>query len=207
MSPGLGLKVLQKGEKQNTQIHTPLVHPHIFIITATPLNIRTHKQRNILPITSLFKLKIIERVRLQDNNLSGKLSLEITQLPWKYLLDISGNKLSGRINVRKWNMPSVQMLNLANNNFSSDLPNSFDSNKVEGLDLSQNQFSGYIQIGFRNLPELVQLKLNNNNLFGKFPEELFQCNKLVSLDLSHNQLFGEIPDFRKTRRNVGSWSI
>jgi len=93
------------------------------------------------------------------------------------------------------------MLNLANNNFLGDLPNSFGSNKVEGLDLSHNQFSGYIQIG-----ELVQLKLNINNLFGKFPEELFHCNKLVSLDLSYNQLFGEISDSRETRRNVGSWS-
>ena len=82
--------------------------------------------------------------------------MEITQLPWIYLLDISGNKLSGRINDRKWNMPSLQMLNLANNNFLGDLPNSFDSNKVEGLDLSQNQFS----VTFKLVSKIYQSLFN-----------------------------------------------
>ncbi|CAI8599869.1 unnamed protein product [Vicia faba] len=141
----------------------------------------------------LTSCKTLLRVRLQNNELSGKLPTEITQLPQIYLLDISGNKLSGRINGIKWKMPSLQMLNLANNNFTGELPNSFGSNKLEGLDFSHNHFSGFIQIRFRKLLELVQLKLNNNNLSGKFPEEIFKCKNLVSLDLSHNQLSGEIP--------------
>ncbi|CAL5205238.1 unnamed protein product [Lathyrus oleraceus] len=141
----------------------------------------------------LTSCKTLQRVRLQNNKLSGKLPMETTQLRQIYLLDISGNKLSGRINDRKWKMPSLQMLNLANNNFTGELPDSFGSNKLEGLDLSQNQLSGDIHILFRKLPELVQLKLNNNNLYGKIPEEIFKCKNLVSLDLSHNQLSGEIP--------------
>jgi len=48
------------------------------------------------------------------------------------------------------------MLNLANNNFLGDLPNSFDSNKVEGLDLSQNQFS----VTFKLVSKIYQSLFN-----------------------------------------------
>ncbi|KAL3844194.1 hypothetical protein ACJIZ3_001597 [Penstemon smallii] len=142
---------------------------------------------------SLSHCKSLQRVRLQKNRLSGELSQEFTTLPMVYFLEVSENKLIGRIDERKWDMPMLQMLNLAKNSFSSYLPGSFGSNKLEHLDLTGNNFSGFIPRRFGELSELMELKLSDNELSGGIPDELSYCKKLVSLDLSHNHFTGEIP--------------
>lgn len=136
----------------------------------------------------------LKRIRLQNNMLSGELPLEFTKLPLVYFLDLSNNRLSGTIGgSRRWEMPELQMLTLAKNKFSSNLPESFGSEKIENLDLSENGFTGKIPVGFGHFLELMELKLSENKLSGEIPDELSLCEKLVSLNLSHNQLSGRIP--------------
>lgn len=149
----------------------------------------------------------LERVRLQNNKLSGGLSPEFTKLPFVYFLDLSGNNLSGSVNERKWNMPELQMLNLARNGFSGELPDSFGSKELENLDLSENSFSGIIPPSFGNFSSLMQLKLSKNTLSGNIPNELSACEKLVSIDFSHNQLCGQIPSSLSQLPVLGSLDL
>ncbi|KAF5201845.1 Leucine-rich repeat receptor-like protein kinase pxl1 [Thalictrum thalictroides] len=146
-----------------------------------------------IPASLLNYCTSLQRIRIQNNQLSGELSSQFIKLPLVYYLDISGNRMSGRIDHGKWNMPLLQMLNLAGNSFTGRLPEFISSSKLDSLDLSENNLSGNIPASFGNLSELMQLNLQVNQLSGSIPEELSSCKKLVNLDLSGNQLTGQIP--------------
>ncbi|WCJ29602.1 Receptor-like protein EIX2 [Euphorbia peplus] len=111
-------------------------------------------------------LRLVRSIDLSDNNFSGKIPTEITNLEGLGSLNLSQNALTGRI------------------------PESIgDMRWLEVIDFSQNQLSGHIPENMSRLSSLSSMNLSYNNLSGKIP----LGTQLQSLDQSSftgNQLCG-----------------
>lgn len=109
----------------------------------------------------------VEKIILNDNNLSGFLSQDLGTLNDLSELDLSENQLIS-------NIPAEigQLSNLTN------------------LDLSDNQFSGSIPPELGNLVNLMTLRLDTNQLSDVIPPELANLSLLQILELQSNQLSG-----------------
>ncbi|ESW24278.1 hypothetical protein PHAVU_004G116600, partial [Phaseolus vulgaris] len=91
-------------------------------------------------------LGLVTNVDLSDNNLSGEIPREITDLDGLIYLNLSKNQLSGRI------------------------PQSIDNMRLlESIDISRNQISGEIPPTISKLCFLNHLDLSYNHLKGKIP--------------------------------------
>ncbi|KAL6123423.1 hypothetical protein ACLB2K_075945 [Fragaria x ananassa] len=111
-------------------------------------------------------LGLVASIDLSNNNLSGEIPEELTDLFGLQTLNISANHLTGRI------PPMIGRLK-----------------QLESLDLSRNQLSGEIPPSIMFLTFLSHLNLSHNNLMGQVP----QSTQLQSLDESSflgNELCG-----------------
>ncbi|XP_027071661.2 receptor-like protein EIX2 [Coffea arabica] len=105
-------------------------------------------------------------IDLSNNNFSGKIPLELTNLLGLKSLNLSGNQLGGTISSNIGQM-----------------------GRLESLDLSRNHLSGTIPSSISKLSSLGFLNLSFNNLSGKIPSS----TQMLSFDASSfagNQLCG-----------------
>ncbi|KAL5736022.1 hypothetical protein ACOSQ2_030810 [Xanthoceras sorbifolium] len=97
------------------------------------------------------------------------------------IIDLSNNNFSGEIPVQVTNLKALQSLNLSRNFFVGRIPESIGAMRsLESIDFSGNQFSGEIPQSFSELNFLSYLNLSDNNLTGKIP----LSTQLQSLDAS-----------------------
>ncbi|XP_024184602.1 receptor-like protein EIX1 isoform X2 [Rosa chinensis] len=105
-------------------------------------------------------------------------------------IDLSNNNLSGDIPEELTNLLSLQTLNLSANLLTGGIPSMIGRlRQLESLDLSTNQLSGEIPPSITNLTFLSHLNLSHNSLTGQIP----QSTQLLSLDESSfvgNELCG-----------------
>lgn len=162
----------------------------------------------------------VSRIYLQENNLSGELPKELSELAGIERLYISGNPdLKGEIPIGFTNLKKLQRIRMsgngltgslpldigrlenlttllfAGNNFNGQLPESIgELRKVDSINLSNNNFEGSIpmELGKLNL-RLHYLNLSNNKLSGTIPSELGNIRYLKTLDLSGNNFDGDAP--------------
>ncbi|GLT52223.1 hypothetical protein SLA2020_255750 [Shorea laevis] len=132
-------------------------------------------------------------MKLQQNNLGGQISTEITQLESLGILNISWNNLTGAIPCSISNLKKLTNMNLQSNNLVGSIPVTLgDMNFLLELNLGGNKLSGSIP----RMPPNLQIALNlSSNLFhGTIPDSLSQLTSLEVLDLSNNRFSGEVPD-------------
>ncbi|XP_073289608.1 putative leucine-rich repeat receptor-like serine/threonine-protein kinase At2g24130 [Primulina huaijiensis] len=144
-------------------------------------------------IIGALSTKLVQ-INLGDNQISGFIPPQISNLVNLTLLNLSSNLLNGSIPSELCQIGKLERLYLSNNSLSGNIPFTFGNMSHLGLlDLSKNKLSGIIPDSFANLVQLRRLLLYDNQLSGTIPPSLGKCINLEILDLSHNRISGEIP--------------
>src|SRR6266496_1940534 len=150
------------------------------------------------PVSTWYGIGVVNTrvtmIRLERNNLNGKIPSSIGNLVNIYILYLDHNQLSGSIPSSLGNLVGLSKLHLDNNQLSGFIPSSI-GNLVNlwFLYLNNNQLSGSIPSSLGNLVNLYDLYLNNNQLSGSIPSSVGNLVNLSHLLLDHNQLSGSIP--------------
>lgn len=122
-------------------------------------------------------------------------------------LNLSGNQLSGKISKHLYDMPSLKLVDLKNNQITDagldGISEGDDGAPLEKLILSENQLTSLR--GIENAPSTLEELHVNENDFTKFPHEVFKLHKLKTLMFTHNDgiseplpsQFGEMKNLRK----------
>jgi Leucine-rich repeat (LRR) protein len=134
------------------------------------------------------------RLRLYENQLSGALPPELSNLPNLTELVLHNNQLGGEIPSELGTLSDLTVLHLHNNHLSGTIPVELsDLSNLSWLYLSGNQLSGSIPPQLGNLTNLIQLGLQANQLSGTIPPELGNLTNLTWLYMANNELSGSIP--------------
>eukprot|EP00833_Pecoramyces_ruminatium_P005395 jgi/Orpsp1_1/1179427/evm.model.c7180000069307.1 len=146
----------------------------------------------------------ITKIDLQDSQLKGYLSHEITDLTELTILDLRFNEISGTIPENIDSLSKLKILNLGRNNgISGTIPKEICSLKnLSELYLYNNAITGEIPECIGELKNIVELCLDNNRLEGHIPSSIGELSNLKHLDLENNQLTGIIPESFSKLRNV-----
>uniref|UniRef100_A0A6J0PEC7 Receptor-like protein EIX1 n=1 Tax=Elaeis guineensis var. tenera TaxID=51953 RepID=A0A6J0PEC7_ELAGV len=101
-----------------------------------------------LELTFTTVLSLVTSLDLSDNNISGEIPKEFTNLHGLVSLNLSGNHLTGRIPENIGAMGQLESLDLSMNNLSSTIPTSISNlNFLSHRNLSHNNLSGRIPTG------------------------------------------------------------
>ena len=131
---------------------------------------------------------------LNDNELTGTIPSELSNLSSLERLNLFNNQLTGTIPSELGNLASIERLNLFNNQLTGTIPSELGNlSSLLELGLSGNQLTGTIPVELENLSSLLWLFLHTNQLTGSIPAQLGNLPSLVLLGLSGNQLTGAIP--------------
>ncbi|KAK9663663.1 hypothetical protein RND81_O266300 [Saponaria officinalis] len=133
-------------------------------------------------------------------DLSNNLFSEMLPDCWRYfpyltILKLQNNNIGGKLSSSIVSLNLLQALHLRNNTISGELPMSWvNSTSLAVLDLGYNSLSGYIPLTFGNgFKNLSVLSLRNNHFSMAIPSSLCQLSSLLVLDLSNNHLSGTLP--------------
>ncbi|KAG7027522.1 putative LRR receptor-like serine/threonine-protein kinase [Cucurbita argyrosperma subsp. argyrosperma] len=136
----------------------------------------------------------VKELHLLNQNLSGNLAPEISQLSQLEKLDFMWNDLTGSIPKEIGSLRFLRLLLLNGNKLSGSLPDELGNlTKLIRFQVDENQLSGPIPKSYANLINLKHIHFNNNTLSGQIPSELSTLPKLIHLQLDNNNLEGEIP--------------
>ncbi|KAK8319356.1 hypothetical protein V6Z11_A13G235900 [Gossypium hirsutum] len=159
-------------------------------------------------------LSMLSYLLLNNNYFESGISVQLCELHWLRLIDVSSNNLSGTI-------PHCLMITISNDSSrakynnseyldfigytSVDVPVKFTMKSISyfykatvltylsGIDLSCNKLTGEIPHLFQHFQDIIVLNFSHNNLIGPIPPALADLSQIESLDLSHNHLSGNIP--------------
>ncbi|KAK8573124.1 hypothetical protein V6N13_099939 [Hibiscus sabdariffa] len=136
----------------------------------------------------------VERLQLQNMNLSGTLVPELGQLSRLIILDFMWNALTGSIPKEIGQISTLELLLLNGNNLSGSLPDELGYlSKLNRFQIDENNLSGQIPKAYANLSSVKHIHFNNNSLSGQIPPELSQISTLLHLLLDNNNLSGYLP--------------
>ncbi|XP_021760445.1 leucine-rich repeat receptor-like tyrosine-protein kinase PXC3 [Chenopodium quinoa] len=152
-------------------------------------------QGSISPI-NFRNLQSLEYLELENNNLIGKLPVDLCSCQKLSLLNLAENKLSGELPTELGNLKQLQVLSLQLNNFVGNIPSEITQlSKLTSLNISWNLLSGPIPPSILFLERLEYLHLQENKLSGSIPRTIGNLNSknLIELQLGQNHLSGKIP--------------
>jgi len=136
----------------------------------------------------------VEKIELEDNNLSGNLPTELGLLSNVKRLVLYNNRLSGGIPSEIGQMESLEELHLLFN-LLDKLPDEIGNLKsLTTLELSNNRIEGTLPTNMGKMEKIVHIYLENNKLSGSIPTELGDLEKLNSLYLKKNNIIGTVPE-------------
>ena len=159
----------------------------------TELDLRNNQLTGEIPV-ELSQLAQLESLALGSNRLKVEIPEELGQLSRLQRLDLRNNQLTGEIPEELAQLPQLETLNLSSNQLTGEIPAELSQlPQLESLSLFGNQLTGEIPVELAQLPQLETLNLSGNQLTGEIPAELSQLPQLRILYLFGNQLTGEIP--------------
>ena len=136
----------------------------------------------------------VTKLALSNNELTGSIPSELSQLTSLTSLSLDENQLSGSIPSELGQLTSLTWLWLGENLLTGSIPSELGQlTSLTSLNLDGNQLSGSIPSELGQLTSLTELWLDNNQLSGSIPTELGQLTSLTHLNLQSNQLTGSIP--------------
>ncbi|XVF36015.1 hypothetical protein REPUB_Repub19eG0021700 [Reevesia pubescens] len=175
----------------NNHLHGPIPSSFNNLTSLNRLEIQQNDISGEFP--NLVSLKNLYFLDVSDNNISGGVP---ATLPASLVeLSIRNNKLGGNIPVNIDNMRFLQVLDLSHNILSgSILSVLFDHPSLEQITLSNNSFS-FLQVpgNMGSNSNLIALDLSYNKIRGFLPAFLASMPKLSALSLEHNKFTGMIP--------------
>ncbi|XP_068337642.1 probable leucine-rich repeat receptor-like serine/threonine-protein kinase At3g14840 [Pyrus communis] len=145
-----------------------------------------------LPV-ELVNLTYLQVIDLTRNYLSGTIPPEWSSLP---LLNISlvGNRLTGSIPKELGKITTLQSLDIGMNNFSGPLPRELGSwANIERFLLSSNNFSGELPKTFAKLTKIKDFRVSDSHFSGQIPDFIGNWTNLEKLLIQASGLTGPIP--------------
>ncbi len=138
--------------------------------------------------------RVVE-IRLDENNLEGRLHASIGMLDSLKFLLLSRNEITGEIPKEIGNLETLGSIWLNKNHLDGALPAEISGlKKLTALNLSHNNLTEPIPPEIGEIDDLWLLYLDNNNLSNAIPKELFQLKRLLHLTLNNNNLSGFVPE-------------
>lgn len=129
-------------------------------------------------------------ISLVNNDLSGTIPAEISNLTQLKYLSLDHNHLSGDIPKELSNLSNLKRLVVDSNQLTGTIPAGIGAlEKLESLGLNYNQLEGNIPGTLGNLRNLGKLRLGSNRLTGVIPTSLSRLGKLTSLEIDFNGLY------------------
>lgn len=137
----------------------------------------------------------VSKILLQNSQLSGTISGQLSRLHHLRVLGLSKNFFTGSIPSQIEDIHSLWKLNVSQNALSGQIPPELGNlGSLRMLDLSTNLFYGAIpEQLFVACGRLRYISLSGNNLSSTIPLSLGSCPRLVGIDFANNFLQGSIP--------------
>lgn len=141
----------------------------------------------------------VNLISLGQNNLTGKLPVEIKNLKYLNTLWLNQNVITGSIPKEFGDLQQLERLALSYNLFEGTFPQElFSIKSIKELSLESNKFEGNLPNSISNFVNLKRLDLSNNNLKGLLPKEIGDLKLLDNINLSNNKFEGCLPESFKS---------
>ena len=132
---------------------------------------------------------------LEENNLSGPLPAELSQLGSLEELILADAGISGTIPPELGKLGSLTVLNLVSDSLTGPIPRELgDLTSLQALGLGGSPLTGSIPPELGNLANLETLVLLGTEISDSIPPELGNLGNLTELILAENNLSGTIPE-------------
>lgn len=144
----------------------------------------------------------VTKIILLDNNVGGRLPVELSRLPELTHLVIENvsqggfrNFLGGTLPPGLSTLEHLEVLRLNRNEIVGDLPDVYGELKnLRELSVNENLLDDFLPVSLGDLPNLAVLDLSKNQFRGRIPGSLGKLQNLRVLNLSENLLTETIPD-------------
>lgn len=136
----------------------------------------------------------VKRIELDNNNLSGFLSISLYQLFFLEVLNLSNNNIRSNLEGNIKNLENLRQLNLVDNIMLGEIPYEIgECLDLEQIIIANNDFTGSIPPSIINLSKLVTLRIQNNNLSGCYHPALESlCEQYAAWMISNNNNFNVV---------------
>lgn len=136
----------------------------------------------------------LQHLYLGGNNLTGMVPVELGELSNLKMMFLDGNQLTGAIPAELGNLANLRVMRLSANRLTGAIPSELGRlPRLESIEINDNLLTGAMPPELGKLPNLSNLRLYNNRLTGPIPPTLGNLTNMKTLHLHNNQLSGDIP--------------
>ncbi|KZV35635.1 hypothetical protein F511_30263 [Dorcoceras hygrometricum] len=140
-------------------------------------------------------LRSLVNLSAADNNLSGPVPSQISDITGLRYLNLSNNVFNLSFPPQLYGLKNLQVLDLYNNNLTGHFPSqAYLLTNLRHLHLGGNFFAGEFPPDFGSFPYLEYLAVSGNELTGRIPKEIGNLTQLKELYIGYfNTFSGGIP--------------